>query len=221
LLSLAVLLAVWAISLVRAQNTDRGNRGLAVSQQANTLRQRTEQGDTQEDVREGHSNKEYGDLRWLAKHSDVIVFGKISQQESYFATDNEIKTRYQVELVRVIKDVTPDSVSLWQSLGKQVPAPVQTPLLVYRFGGSVRLNGHTASQRLKGSELLGPGNTYVLFLRWTGTNYFLAGGMSGAVFVDKNLVTRPLGTKEKTKLQKYTGLNLETFIQDVLTAPEG
>lgn len=219
--SFTVLLAVWAISLVRAQNTDRGNRGLAVSQQAKTLRQRAEQGDTQEDVREGHSNKEYGDLRWLAKHSDVIVFGKIIHQESYFSTDNEIQTRYQVELARVIKDGTSDSVSLWQSLGKQVPAPVLTPLLVYRFGGSVRLNGHTASQRLRGSEVLAPGNTYVLFLQWTGSNYHLAGGMSGVVFVDKNFVTRPLGTKESTKLQKYNGLDLETFIQDVLTAPEG
>lgn len=221
LVSFAVLLAVWAISLVRAQNTDQGNRGLAVSQQAKTLRLRAEQGDTQEDVREGHFNREYGDLRWLAKHSDVIVFGKISQQESYFSTDNEIQTRYHVELFRVIKDGTSDSVSLWQSLGKQVPAPVHTPLLVYRFGGSVRVNGHTASQRLKGSELLGPDNTYVLFLQWTGSNYHLAGGMSGAVFVDKNLVARPLGTKERKNLQKYNGLDLETFIQEVLTAPKG
>ena len=126
-----------------------------------------------------------------------------------------------LQVVRVIKDGTSESISLWQSLGKQAAAPVRTPLFVYRFGGSVRLNGHVASQRLKGSELLGPGNTYVLFLQWTGSNYHLAGGMSGAVLVDKNLVTRPLGTKESTKLQKYNGLDLETFIQDILTEPEG
>jgi hypothetical protein len=217
----AFLLTVWVFALVRAQNSDGGNRTIAYSQQTSTLRQKAEQGDTQEDVREGHSNKEYGDLRWLAKHSDVIVFGKVFQQESYFSTDNEIQTRYQVELIRVIKDGTPDSISLWQSLGKQVPAPVRTPLLLYRFGGSVKVNGHTASQRLKGSELLGPGNTYVLFLQWTGSNYHLAGGMSGAVFVDMNLVTRPLGVRERTELQKYNGLDLETFIQHILTAPEG
>lgn len=217
----ALLLMAWAISLVRAEDTARPNRPLTYSHQTKTLRQRAEQSDTQEDVRDGHFNREYGNLRWLAKHSDVIVFGKIFQEDSYFSTDNEIQTRYQVEVVRVIKDGTSESISLWQSLGKQAAAPVRTPLFVYRFGGSVRLNGHVASQRLKGSELLGPGNTYVLFLQWTGSNYHLAGGMSGAVLVDKNLVTRPLGTKESTKLQKYNGLDLETFIQDILTEPEG
>jgi hypothetical protein len=217
----AVLLTVWAISLVRAEDTDRGNGDLAYSQRAKTLRQRAAQGDTVEDVREGHSYREYGNLSLLAKYSDVIVFGKIFQEDSYFSTDDEIQTRYQVEVVRVIKDGTAESVSLWLSLGKQAAAPVHTPLSVYRFGGTVKVNGHTASHRLKGSELLGPGNTYVLFLQWTGSNYHLAGAMSGAVLVDKNLVTRPLGTKEKTKLQKYNGLDLETFIQQVLTEPPG
>ena len=84
----------------------------------------------------------------------------------------------------------------------------------------MRVIGHVVSQRLKGSELLGPGNTYVLFLQWTGSNYHLAGGMSGAVLVNTNFVTLPLGTKEGTKLQKYKGLDLETFIRDVLTEPE-
>ena len=217
--SFAFLLTVWAISLVRAENSRR-NKGPASSYQAKTLRQRAEQGDTQEDVREGHFNREYGDLRWLAKHSDVIVLGRIFQEGSYFSTDNEIQTKYQVEVVRVVKDGTSESNSLWRSLGKQAATPLRTPLLVYRFGGSVRLNGHVVSQRLKGSELLGPGNTYVLFLQWTGTNYHLAGGMSGAVLVDNNLRTRPLGTTERTKLQRYNGLDLETFIRNVLTEPE-
>lgn len=217
---LAFLLIVWAISLVRAQHSDRPNDGLAYGNQGRTLRERAEQGDVQADVREGHFSREYGDLRWLAKHSDVIVFGRIFQENSYFSTDNEIQTGYQVEVIRVIKAGTSESVSLWHSLGKQVPAPVVTPLLVYRFGGNVRVNGHVVSQRLKGSDLLGPGNTYVLFLQWTGSNYHLAGGMSGAVLVNKNFVTTPLGTREGTKLQKYHGLDLETFIRDVLTEPE-
>ena len=212
----AVCLAAWDISLVRGQVTEGG-----YTRQTATLRQRAEQGDTQEEVREGHSAREYGDLRWLTKQSDVIVFGKILQEESYFATDDEIQTRYRVDVVRVIKDATTESVSLWHSLGKQVAAPVRTSLFVYRFGGNVRLNGHVATQWLKGSEVLGPGNTYVLFLQWTGSNYHLAGGMSGAVLVDGNLLARPLGTKESKKLQKYNGLDLETFIRDILTEPEG
>lgn len=81
------------------------------------------------------------------------------------------------------------------------------------------MNGHRASKRLKGSELLTLGKNYVLFLQWTGGYYRLAGGMSGVVLVDDELRTKPLGAHQAARLKKYDKLSLDAFIEEVQKEP--
>ncbi|HET6892382.1 MAG TPA: hypothetical protein VFH31_14870 [Pyrinomonadaceae bacterium] len=211
LVGVCLSVAAWVVASARKQepkNTDNAR--------PKTLRERALAGDVEFDMLEGHFDKEYGDLRWLAKHSDAIVLGRILEEESYFSGDQNITTRYKVEVQRVIKDERPEAGRLSQSLGKSFPAPLTTPLSFTRFGGSVQVNGHRASVRVKGSELLTSNKTYVLFLQWTGHNYHIAGGMSGVVLVQDSLRVNPLGTNPSLKRKHYERLHLEAVIEEVL-----
>ncbi len=213
LFSVCVAVAGWVAS-ARKQDQKGADSG-----RSKTLREMVLERDVEFDMTEGHFDREYEDLRWLAKHSDAIVLGRILEEESYFSGHNNITTRYKVEIQRVIKDDRPNAGRLSQSLGKNFPAPLTTPLSFTRFGGSVQVNGHRASVRVKGSELLTSNKSYLLFLQWTGHNYHIAGGMSGAVLVQDNLRINPLGTNPSLKRKHYDKLDLEAFIEEVLKEP--
>lgn len=214
LLSVSLSVAAWAIASAQKQDPKSID-----STRPKTLRERALERDVEFDMREGHFDSQYGDLRWLAKYSDAIVLGRILEEESYFSGDYEITTKYKVDVQRIIKDGTPEAALLAQSLGRQFPAPLTTPLRFTRFGGTVQVNGHRASMRVKGSELLKSGGTYLLFLEWTGGNYRLADGMSGAVLVGDNLQIKPLGTNHSLKRKNYDKLSLDAFIEEVLKEP--
>jgi hypothetical protein len=202
----------------------KGQSGAQQSQNTNnvrarTLRERAHEQDIEFDMREGHFDREYSDLRWLAKHSDAIVLGRILEEESYFSGDNDIATKYKVDVHRIIKDGTSEAAVLSQSLGRKIPEPLTTPLRFSRFGGTVQVNEHRASMRVKGSELLTSDRTYILFLQWTGWNYSIAGGMSGAVLVKDDSSLQALGTNRALQLKKYNQLSLEAFIKEILREP--
>jgi hypothetical protein len=214
LLSVALSVAAWAIASAQKQDPKSAD-----TTRSKTLREKALEQDVEIDMREGHFDREYSDLRTLAKHSDAIVVGRLLKEESYFSGDNHITTIYTVDVQQVIKDGTSEAGRLSQSVGNEFPTPLTTPLRFTRFGGAVQLNGHRASVRMKGSELLTSNNTYVLFLQWTGRNYHIAGGMSGAVLVDGNFRTKPLGTNQALKLKSYDKLNLRAFIEEILKEP--
>jgi hypothetical protein len=210
LLSVALSVAAWATASAQKQEPKNADTS------PKTLREKVLEQDIEIEMRVGHFDREYDDLRSLAKHSDAIVVGRLLQEDSYFSGDNDVATRYTVDVLQVIKDGTSEAGRVSQSIGDLFPAPLSTPLRFTRYGGTVQVNGHRASVKMKGSELLTSNNTYVLFLQWTGRNYHIAGGMSGAVFVDGNFRTKPLGTNQTLKLKSYDKLSLNAFTEEVL-----
>jgi hypothetical protein len=215
LLAAAFSVTAWAVSVVQEQVGSQQPQDRS-STKRKTLREIAQEQDIEFDMREGHFDKEYSDLRWLAKHSDAIVLGRILEEETYFSGDNDITTKYKVDVHRIIKDGTSAAALLSQSLGRDVPVPLTTPLRFTRFGGTVHVNGHRASLRVKGSELLTSGKTYILFLQWTGRNYHIAGGISGAVLVEDNHRVKPLGS-EKGMLE-FNDTHLEILVSELLIA---
>ncbi|HYG10940.1 MAG TPA: hypothetical protein VD835_13410 [Pyrinomonadaceae bacterium] len=213
ILTLAVVtfgVTTWAVVFVKGQPAQNINDA-----RKKTLRERAQEQDVEFEMREGHHVREYEDLSLLAKHADAIVFGRILEEESYFSSDDYITTSYKVDVQRVIKDGTAEVAAVSHALGRQTHAPLATPLSFTRFGGAVQVNGHRASLKVKGGEHLIAGRTYILFLQWTGWNYHIAGGMSGAVLVEKSRL-RPLGTNRALQLRGYGALDLEAFVRDVL-----
>ena len=99
------------------------------------------------------------------------------------------------------------------------PAPANDPFGFSRRGGTIHINGHRTSAKLQGSEHLTLGRSYVLFVEWNGGNYRLAGRMSGAVLIDDDFRTKPLGTKWVSELKKYDELSVEAFTEEVLKEP--
>jgi hypothetical protein len=147
---------------------------------------------------------EYNDLHSLARGADTIVVGRITHAESSFdESDNNIDTTYSVDVQRVLK-ATP---------------PITSPLNFVGFGGVVHVNGHRASTRVKGFDLLKTGKDYILFLEWRPKrqSYILAGGMSGAFLIEDHSLIRVLASSQKSRLKhQYNDMELESFILEVL-----
>lgn len=182
-----------------------------------TLRQIARERDFESEVPMSESNTEYDDLRLLAKHSDAIVIGRIVQEESEFTGDDHIFTTYFVNVNRVLSDKTAEVISTLKLLGeREPPTRLSTPLKVVRDGGVVTIDGHRVARTLKGSEALKAGQDYILFVHWSRDfqAYRLAGGMSGAVLIDSDLVVKPLGSAKGVRIHK--GKSLERFLQDLL-----
>jgi hypothetical protein len=78
------------------------------------------------------------------------------------------------------------------------------------------VNGHRVAKTLKGSEGLKTGQSYILFVHWSRDfkAYRLAGGMSGAVLVEPELLVRPLGSEKG--VTRLRGTRLDTFLEEVL-----
>lgn len=107
LLGVCLSLAAWAVASARKQDPKSAD-----NTRPKTLREMALERDIESDILEGHFDHEYGDLRWLAKHSDAIVLGRILEGESFFDGENHISTRYVLDLNRIIKDGTPESIAL-------------------------------------------------------------------------------------------------------------
>lgn len=183
-----------------------------------TLRDIGRERDFESEVAISDSNTEYADLRLLAKHSDAVVIGRINEEASAFDGDDDIFTTYIVDVNRVVIDKTAKVLSILKLLGEhEPPAPLSAPLKVVRSGGVVTINGHRVAKTMRGSEGLKAGKHYILFLQWSRAfkAYRLAGGMSGAVLVDSELVVKPLGSAKGVRI--HNGTALEPFLQDLLT----
>lgn len=214
-LAIALSVTAWAMSSMHQQPRNQQSQD-ANSTRRKTLREVAQERDA-EVIAHPHSETEISDLHYLAKSSRAIVVGRITKVEPSFTEDGEfIRTFYTLDVQRVLKDTTWDGP--WRLLDSGIPpAPLATPLRFVRDGGVVEVNGHKASLKVKGYELLKEGKDYIFFLHWSsfGKVYVLAGGISGVVQVDDNLRVKPLASAEKVRL-KHGGASLETFIGDIL-----
>ncbi len=182
-----------------------------------TLRDIGRERDFESEVAISDSNTEYADLRLLAKHSDAVVMGRIVEEASAFVGDDFIFTTYIVDVNRVVSDKTAEVLSILKLLGEhEPPATLSTPLKVVRSGGVVTIDGHRVAKTMRGSEALKAGQHYILFLHWSRDfkAYRLAGGMSGAVLVDPELVVKPLGSAKGVRI--HSGTALEPFLRKLL-----
>jgi hypothetical protein len=215
ILAVALSVTAWAMSSMRQQSRNQQPQD-ANGTRRKTLREVAQERDA-EVIAHPHSETEISDLHDLAKSSRAIVLGRITRVEPSFTPSGEfIQTFYTLDIQRVLKDTT------WDGPGPLLegwipPAPLTTPLRFVRDGGVVEVNGHKASWKVKGYELLKEGKDYIFFLYWSPYSkaYVLAGGISGVVQVDDNLRVTPLASAEKVKL-KHGGASLETFIGDIL-----
>ncbi|MFN2455375.1 MAG: hypothetical protein ABR577_14260, partial [Pyrinomonadaceae bacterium] len=180
-----------------------------------TLREVGEERDVEVPVPNLETNAEFSDVSSLAKYSTAIVLGHITDEKTSLSEDgNHINTYYTVDVRRVLKDTTS---STFLRPNDQPPLPLTSPLTFVRAGGTVIVNGHRVSAKLKGSEFLKAGKDYVLFMEWSPPfkAYHLMAGSSGAFLVQNDSKIKPLGSEKKLKLQS-DGTDLETFISEVL-----
>jgi hypothetical protein len=206
----------WVISLVQAHPGKLQTPAASSENRKRTLREVAQERDV-ETTADPEGEAEHTDLRALAESSRAIVLGRITKAESSFIESGEfIVTTYTLDVRRVFKDTT--SEGAWRLLPEGVPpAPLATPLKFVRWGGVVEVNGHRASLKMKGYELLKEGRDYIFFLNWSSfiKAYDLAGGISGVVRVEDDLRVTPLASSEKVK-RKHGGADLETFINEIL-----
>lgn len=207
---IAFSLAVWATASERQQGspvsqTDRAKR--------KTLRDIARDRDVEIEVPDLENSVEYGDFGLLASHAEAIVVGRLIEEQSAFDGDDHIVTTYSLNVYRVIKDI---KLNAPLSVGDEPPAPLLTPMRFVRPGGTVLVNGHRASRKLKGSEPLKTGNDVLLFLWWSPAYkaYTLAGGLSGALLIDQDLRLKSLSSKRG--MLKYNGNSLDAVIDEVL-----
>ena len=158
---------------------------------------------------------EYHDVRNLAKAANAIVLGRLTGGGASFDGDDSIVTTYQVDVQRVLKDAQEGAPEVRLLPGYKPPAPLQPTIKLVRSGGTVRVNGHTASLKADGAKPLPVNADYILFLWWSPSfnAYYLAGGNSGAVLVDADRRVKPLGAAMSAR---YNGADVETFISELL-----
>ncbi|HKS29181.1 MAG TPA: hypothetical protein VJS44_15240 [Pyrinomonadaceae bacterium] len=185
-----------------------------VAQKRKTLRELGQERDVETAIPGQELENEYSDLGALVKSAQVIVVGRINDEESSFSGDDHIVTTYTVDVQRVLKDTTSQAVLRPQDAR---PLPVTSSLKFLRSGGTVTVNGHRVSMKLRGGEMLKPGKDYVLFLWWSPNfeSYRLLAGSSGAFLVKENLRVQPLGYKKPLQ-EKTNDIDLEALINEVL-----
>lgn len=211
LTGLVLSLTAWAISSVPQRDAQATQQ--TGSPRPKTLRDLARERDIEVEAPLSETHVEYGDFRLLAKHAEAIIVGRITEEKSSFEGDNYIVTNYQLDVQRVLK-LTRLNGPLRE--GQEPPAPLVTPLKLARIGGVVEVNGHRASQKLKGSEPLKPGSDFLLFLWWSTNHkaYILAGGVSGAFLIDGEQHLKPLG--REPGIRKYDGRTLQVVIDEIL-----
>lgn len=193
-------------------NSQPSQQGIA--QKRKTLREIAQERDVEIEVPGLETENEYSDLGELVKSAQLIVVGRINDEESGFSGDDHIITTYSVDVQRVLKDTTSQAVLQPRDAR---PIPVTSSLKFLRSGGTVTVNGHRVSMKLRGSEMLKPGDDYVLFLWWSPNfeSYRLLAGSSGAFLVKENLRVQPLGNKKPLQ-DKTNDVDLETLVNEIL-----
>lgn len=214
----AVVVLLGVVSVITAwsafgSNQDSTHRrvntadGLAQDPPRKTLRDVARERDVEQIhgvtvISEGDTESE--DIEQIAKHANTIVLGKIVESKSDFdKSGDRIETIHLVEVSRVLKADT----------------PVTSPLRLFRQGGTVYVNGHTASVTVKGNEQFIVGQKYLFFLTWLPRYqvHVLTGGLTSAFLVGDNFKIRSLSTSESNSIKlKYDGADLESIINDVL-----
>ena len=202
-------LTAWAI----ADSPPQDKQAIQAPPRLKTLREIAGERDVEIDVSNFENLLEYGDLLFLAKHSDAIVVVRVIDEESAFNGDDSISTSYRLEVQSVVKHT---QLRVPLDVGDEPPAPLVTPLKLVRPGGVVLFNGHRVTSTLKGSEPLKAGRHFLLFLWWSPDYkaYTLAGGVSGAFLIDMEHRLRPLGSK--AGMRKYDGDELQTVVDELL-----
>jgi hypothetical protein len=209
LAGLLVTLTAWAVASTPRQG---GQAARDVGQKRKTLRDIARERDIEFEVSAEELNTEYHDLRMLAKGAEAIIVGRITDEESSFDGDDSIFTTYRLDVLRVIKETRLNAPLM---AGQEQPSPLITPLKLVRPGGTVLVNGHRATGRLKGAERLKPGNDYLFFLWWGPYSkaYMLAGGVSGAFLIDGEQRLSPLGSMEG--MLKHKGSDLQAVVDEI------
>jgi hypothetical protein len=213
---IALFSIIWAAT-VTPQPRNKKQEGAQAKPK--TLREAAQERNV-EVLAQSHSETEYEDLQALAKEVNVIVLGRINAIEPSFTESGQfIVTNYEIDVKRVFKDTT--AKGAWRHLeGAAPPAPLTSPLRFIRAGGVVEVNGHRASLKVKGYNLLREKRSYIFFLNWSPNfkTYILTGGISGVVAVKGNRRIQPLASAEALRLKYGNGNdNLETFITDLLS----
>ncbi|MCM3905733.1 MAG: hypothetical protein ND866_28915 [Pyrinomonadaceae bacterium] len=214
---LAVTVGALAVSLVQRHGSAKSPN---VSQaQQKKLRELAMQRDVEVEGNSG-SDLAFTTLASLKSGSKAIVYGRIMDSKSFFDESGQpaeygevITTEYTVEVLRVLKDTTLESMP---SPGKAVPAPLTTPLKIARNGGVVNVNGHRAAVKVKGFEALGPGKQYVFFMNWSPDYkaYVLTSGIFGAVMVNGDLSLKPVDSSDEMK-SEFRGIDLDSLANEI------
>jgi hypothetical protein len=215
LLTAVFSFTAWAVSLIQQQaNKPQSPKAGARSK---TLREAAQERDV-ELTSLSESETEFADPVQAARDAHAVVLGRIVKAESVFTGSDFIDTYFTVEVQRVLQDNT---AHVPLPAGAERPALLTSPLKFVRAGGAVRVNGHTATVKVKGRELLAEGKTYILLLEWSPAYqaYHLMGGISGVILVEPDLLVRPLASSEETK-RKYEGTHLEAFITKLARAKQ-
>lgn len=210
LVGLTLSLTAWALTSATPQGGPATQNDGA---RRKTLRDIARERDVEVEESGEELSAEYDDLRSLAKGAEAIIIGRIIDKESSFDGDDHIVTTYQFDVLRVVKDTRLNAPLL---SGQEPPAPLVSPLKLVRPGGTVLVNGHRASSKLKGSERLKPGHDFLLFLWWSPNfkTYTLAGGVSGAFLINGEQRLSPLGSMPG--MLKYKGGDLQAIVDEVM-----
>jgi hypothetical protein len=156
----------------------------------------------------------------IKEDASAIVYGRIIDSKSFFDESGHpiehgtiITTEYTVEVLRVLRDRTLETVPL---PGKPGAAPLATPLKIARNGGVVHVNGHRASVRVKGYEALNPGKLYLFFLFWSPDYkaYVFGHGIFSVIRVNDDLSLEPLVSTKEMQAE-LRGLKLEDLIGQI------
>jgi hypothetical protein len=201
LFGVTLTLVVWSAS--RAGGTRTGQQEKNEAQTRKTMRDVAHERDI-EMTYEPESDSEFGDLESMVRIASTIVLGRIINIESSFDKSNQhIESFYTIEVSRVLKS----------------DSPVKSPLRLFRPGGTVPVNGHTATTKVKGNEFLANGRDYIFFMGWRPRHqvYTLEGGLGAVFLVKENSVIKSLSTSEGSRLRlKYDGADLQSFVDEVL-----
>jgi hypothetical protein len=222
LIGLALISAV-AASLAISRGSHQGKASLNFGQEGpKPLREIAKERDIEvPGIEENSEYYEFSDLKEAAKEARVIVYGRITERNSYFDDSSLpfehgriIMTKYTVDVLKVLKDRTPELIPMLPP--DKPPAPVKTPLEITRDGGVVYVNGHRASMKVRGYEEITPGQEYIFFLYWGRefNTFYLAGHISGVVAVNFDSSLRSLASSEEMK-SSVRGMTLESFINQI------
>jgi hypothetical protein len=212
LLVLGCALTAWSAARPTQQPEPKQSQNTNRPPRPDSLRHRAQERDVEVELAPTETNAQASSVQSLKKRAMVIVIGRLTDETAYFDSDDIIVTSYKVKIQRVLKDAT----ASWSYPPRFTPpAPLTSPLKLIRAGGEVHVNGHRATVKLAGSELLKPNKDYLLFLTWGPYSeaYRPVGGVSG-FFIIENSRVKPAGSEAGVK--KYEGIALQTLIDEVL-----